>query len=204
MLRYLLSLLFILSLTFQFAACEEEEAAYPRPRAYPQVEYPQRNYVQFDTSFCNFSFQYPDYMEVQRKEDEFHADLDECWFDLNIPSLNGHINFTYRPLTGEENELYNIFSDAHRLSSEHNKRARSNLDYDINDPKRAVYGVLYEIEGHSASSFQYTVTDSVNHVLRASLYFRSTPEPDSMAPIIDFVRKDMTYMLNTLQWQKPE
>lgn len=202
MLRYAFPLLFILALALQFTACEEEVAAYPKPRAYPKVEYPSRNYVAFDSDFCNFRFEYPDYMKMKRERDKFHEGLDECWFDLEIPSLNGHINFTYRPLTGKKDELYTIFSEAHRLSSEHNKRARANIDYDISDPRRQVYGVLYEIEGHSASSFQYTITDSVNHVLRASLYFRSKPEPDSMAPIIAFVRKDMMHILNTLEWNQ--
>jgi hypothetical protein len=53
-----------------------------------------------------------------------------------------------------------------------------------------------------ASPFQIVITDSVNHALRAALYFNSRPEADSMAPIIEFVKKDVMTILNSFEWSK--
>jgi len=37
--------------------------------------------------------------------------------------------------------------------------------------------------------------------LRGSLYFNATPNKDSIAPVLDFVSKDITKLIETLQWE---
>lgn len=192
-----------LGLCLSLLSCQEEEVYIPKKRIYPKVVYPERNYQALDTNFCAFHFDYPDYMEfVQDTTLGNRQALHPCWFDLNFKSLNGRLHFTYTDLSKGpiEEELYKMYSDAYRLAEEHTAKAASLDDYVINRPEDKVYGVLFNIEGHVASPFQLLLTDSSQHAVRASLYFNTRPEADSMAPVIDFVKTDVMGMVNSFKW----
>jgi gliding motility-associated lipoprotein GldD len=64
-----------------------------------------------------------------------------------------------------------------------------------------VHGLIYDVEGNAASSVQFYVTDMEQHYLRGALYFNVKPNVDSMAPIINFVSKDMTHMIESFEWK---
>ncbi len=182
------------------AACGSDTFT-PKPHAFPRVNYPERHYVAFDTNFCSFSFELPDYMNVVQDTSFFEEKpANPCWFNLEMPAFNGTVHFTYTPVKNQD-DVYKVIDDAYRLAAEHNRKAAANTDYIINNPESNVYGVLFEIEGYAASQFQFVVTDSVQHALRGALYFKSQPQPDSLAPIIEFVRTDMVHILNTIKWR---
>lgn len=195
--------LFISMITL-FAACSgEEELAIPKPRTYPKVNYPERKMVTFQKDYCNFSFEHPDYMVFEQDTQFLNTTAKHpCWFNLKMPSLNGEINFTYTDIGGDslQYNLYEAFKDAYLLAEKHNTKALANEDNTINNPAGKVYGVLFNIEGNVASPFQFTVTDSAQHALRAALYFNSQPNQDSMQPVIEFVKNDIVEILNTFKW----
>jgi gliding motility-associated lipoprotein GldD len=177
------------------------DGAQPRPHAYPKVEYPVRQFTAFDTTFCQFTFEQPTYMVVEQDTQYFNQKApDPCWFNLQIPCFNATIHFTYIPVKTSE-DIFKVFDQTYRLASEHNKKADANLDYVFNNAESRVYGRLYEIEGYVASPFQFAVTDSVRHSLRGALYFNTSPEPDSLKPMINFVRRDMLHIMNTIRWK---
>ena len=189
---------------FFLAACGEEPFYVPKPRIYPRVDYPQRRAQALDKDFCAFNFEYMDYMKFE--QDTLHGTQrtpHACWFDLKLPNFNGEVHFTYTPIGGPdlEKNLHKVFNDAYRLANEHNIKANANEDLRIYRPDAKVYGVLFNIEGHVASPFQFVLTDSSRHALRASLYFRNAPNPDSMLPVIDFVKTDIMHMINTFSWK---
>ena len=62
------------------------------------------------------------------------------------------------------------------------------------------FGTLYDIHGQTASSVQFHMTDSINHFLRGSLYFHVNPNQDSLQPIIDYVRRDIIRIMESVQW----
>jgi hypothetical protein len=45
------------------------------------------------------------------------------------------------------------------------------------------------------------VTDSTKHYLRGSLYFDAEPNPDSLAPVVEFFRNDIIHLIETLKWK---
>ncbi len=204
-----LSILLIFLPLLLSIGCKEEPIYHPKPRMYPKVEYPERRLVKLDTSICQFSFQYPDYMQFVPDTQRFtNAPIapNACWFNMTAPAFNGDIHFTYTDIsanTAEERaeKVHRVYRDAYKMADEHDRKAVMNEDLLINRPDRRVYGILYNIEGHVASSFQFVITDSMRHALRASLYFRSIPNPDSMMPVIEFVKQDIMTMLNTFEWK---
>lgn len=206
--KYFLRAIFFLGAICFFTACKEEPIYYPKPRLFPKVEYPQRNTIAFDKEYCPFTFEYSDFMA-------YHQDTvfltksapNPCWFNLSYEGFKSDIHFTYTDISAKTpqeraEKVYKVYKDAYRLSDEHDKKANLNEDLLINIPERNVYGVLYNIEGDVASSFQFVLTDSVHHAVRASLYFRSVPKQDSMAPIVEFMKTDIMNIINSFHWKK--
>jgi len=178
----------------------------PKPRIYPKIEYPERKNISFKKDFCDFSFEHPDYMMFEQDTVFINRSApNSCWFNLKLPSLNGTLHFTYTNLNKCDtlsNCLHKVYNDAYQMAHEHVSKANSLEDFIISNPEKNVYGVLFNIEGHVASPFQIVMTDSINHALRAALYFNSRPEADSMAPVIEFVKADIMGILNSFEWKR--
>jgi gliding motility-associated lipoprotein GldD len=64
-----------------------------------------------------------------------------------------------------------------------------------------VYGLIYDIEGNTASSLQFYVTDSTKHFIRGALYFNVRPNIDSVKIVLEFLKKDVLHLIQTLQWK---
>jgi gliding motility-associated lipoprotein GldD len=71
----------------------------------------------------------------------------------------------------------------------------------IEDQQNRLDGIIYDIEGEAASQVQFFVTDSTNHFFRGSLYFNVKPNPDSIAPVLSFIREDINHMVRSVRWK---
>ena len=67
--------------------------------------------------------------------------------------------------------------------------------------KNNVSGIAFDIDGPSASPFQFFLTDSLHHFVRGALYFNTEVRADSIAPIVEFVEEDLLYLIETFEWQ---
>ncbi len=182
------------------SACSED-ASTPKPRAYPKVIYPQHAYQKFDKHYCSFSFEYPTYATIEQDTSYFdEKPKSPCWFNLNIPSLNATVYFSYYDIKGA-NSYDKLKQDAFTLASKHNIKADFIDELPINKSKN-VKGFAFNIEGAAASPFQFYVTDSTHRFLRGALYFNSKSRPDSIAPVVNFVKTDIMQMINTFEWNK--
>lgn len=190
--------LLFLSVCLLFTACGET-LSIPKPRSFPRVIFPERSYTDFDIDYCSFSFQHPDYVEFRQKELFFdETPAHPCWFDLEIPDLNGAIHFTYYPLNSFE-EWEERRDEGFSMVGIHNKRA-SYIDEIRLDRGPEVGGMVFDIAGEAASPFQFFVTDSTSHFVRGALYFNTQARPDSLAPVVEFVKEDIYRMLETFSW----
>ena len=186
-------------LMFSFAACQDELPV-PKPRAYPKVNYPEKQWQDFQQDFCGFSFKYPQYARIIQ-DTAFFGEAPEhpCWFDIFYPDFNSSIHCSYLPVTPEK-DFDQLRSDAFELADWHNKKANYIEEMEIS--KGNVQGFVFDIEGPVASPFQFFLTDSSNtHFFRGSLYFNNQVNPDSLAPIYDFIKKDIIELINTFEWQ---
>lgn len=190
-------------LVFLLAACGEERIPIPKPRVYPRVTYPERQYISLDKDYCNFSFEYPNYMGFERDSMLVNQRAKHpCWFILQLPALNGSLHFTYTDIGGENaaDNLYKVIEDSYTLTEKHNIKATGREEDPFVDPTRNLYGITYRVDGDVASPYHFVVTDSLQHAVWASLYFNSLPDADSMAPIIEYVQEDIEHILKTFRW----
>lgn len=197
------NVLFFFILSLLFTACGGGDIPIPKPRSYPRVDYPIRDYVSTQADYCPFSFDMPA-SATMRQETTFFDDAppNECWFDLKLAEgLNGSVHFSYYPLeTLAEFEWHR--DKAFQLTGEHMKRASDIQEIVINRADAKVHGVAFDVSGPAASPFQFFLTDSTQHFLRGALYFDAVVNPDSLAPIIAYAKEDVFRMVETFEWEK--
>ncbi|MFW5644981.1 MAG: gliding motility lipoprotein GldD [Bacteroidota bacterium] len=185
------SIIFVLSISF--FSCREDYI--PKPRGYMKVEYPEKSYTFFDTN-APFRFAYPEYAQVLP---DTSPNAEKYWYNIVFQSFDATIYLSYKNV---QNNLEEYIEDTRTLAYKHTIKAEAIEESIIRQPDDQVYGLLYDLSGNTASSLQFFVTDSSDHFLRGSLYFNTTPEKDSLAPVVKFIRKDVIHMLETFEWEK--
>lgn len=193
---------FIILPLLLFMSCEEPVYT-PKPRGYPKIEYPEKSYQTFNESYCaDFIFEYPTYAEVHQDSTFFNQKPDHpCWFDVYFPMYDSRVHFSFRPIDDKDNKLETLKQQAFTLANKHNVRADYIDELPINKPND-VTGMIFDIQGAAASPFQFYVTDKKEHFLRGALYFNTQARPDSLAPLYDFLKKDMMHLIGSFEWKE--
>lgn len=121
------------------------------------------------------------------------------WMDIYYPALNATIHGSYFAI---QNDLDVLTNDAISLVYKHAQQATAIPEQAfVNDDER-VYGVLFCLQGNAASVYQFFLTDSVHHFFRASVYCECRPNADSLAPVYDYLEKDIQRLIESWQWVK--
>jgi hypothetical protein len=63
------------------------------------------------------------------------------------------------------------------------------------------WGLVYRIKGNTANNLNFFITDSARNFVRGALYFNHATNPDSIAPVYDYIEQDIFHMIKTFQWQ---
>lgn len=181
-------------------SCGDQELGTPKPRMYPKVDYPERNSITFDESYCSMTFDYPDYFKVNQDKYFFDSNpVDPCWFDLQSTDLNSQLHCSYIPIK-DRKHFDKLVQDAFKMTSKHNQKANYRKEQLIDNKEEKVYGMIFEHEGPVASPLQFFVTDSTSNFFRGSLYFKSKVNPDSIAPVYTFVKEDVLKLIESFKW----
>lgn len=166
----------------------------PKPMGYLKVEYPEKEYVVYDEK-APFTFEYPSYAEVVPSRVETSG---VYWYNVNFPVYNGTLHLSYKSL---EDDVQTLIGESRDLVYKHASQADGIAEIPFVDTANDRYGIMYELSGNVASAVQFFITDSTENFLRGSLYFRTTPNRDSLNPIINFVKEDVEHMIETIQWK---
>ncbi|HEX2920319.1 MAG TPA: gliding motility lipoprotein GldD [Bacteroidales bacterium] len=184
-------------LVFVFSACHKTPV--PKPRGYFRIDFPEKQYttVREDEIRMPVSFEYPVYGQIALEKPE---EEEKGWFNISFPRFDANMYFTYRNINNDFSEL---MEQTYRLNiKNHIPKADAINEQPFIDERKKVYGTIYDLKGNTATALQFYATDSVNHYLRGSLYFDAEPDADSLAPVIEFFRKDIIHLIETLEWEK--
>jgi gliding motility-associated lipoprotein GldD len=196
----MMRLLFI-ALFISFLSCQEAEIYLPKPRIYPRINLPEKSITIFSQADCPFEMPYPDYFNYE-KDALFNKEgaASDCWFDLYAPAINTYIYFSYIKIKNRKH-FDALVEDAFELADKHNVKASFRDEILINRPEKNVHGVLFEINGPVATPIQFFMTDSTEHFLRGSLYFKARVNRDSIAPVYAFVKSDIDSLIQGIRWK---
>ncbi len=190
----------LLPLSALILGCNSDPISTPKPRGYPKVVYPEKVYQAFDKEFCQFTFEYPRYAQIEQKATFFdEKPTSECWFDITVPSLSSQVHCSYYEIN-EDNTFDKLRDDAFKLTYKHSIKANSISEIPISMPERNVDGFIFDLTGPVATTFTFYLTDSTDHFLRGALYFNTQARPDSLAPVYNFIKDDILHMIETFQW----
>lgn len=186
---YIVSILLSLAL----AACTQTIT--PKPREYYRIAFPEKHYSRI-TEQLPYSFEIPQYCTLEK---ENSRGAEKYWTNVVFEKMNAKIHLSFKYI---QNNLDTLIDDSHTLAYKHTIKADAiDKNYYTDDSAR-VFALVYNIKGNVASPIQFFATDSVKCFLRGSLYFNAAPNKDSIAPVLDFVAKDITQLIETLRWEK--
>jgi gliding motility-associated lipoprotein GldD len=166
----------------------------PKPAGYFRIDLPQKEYHLLDQGYP-YSFEYPVYGVINNKTT---PNAQPYWINIEFPAYNAKIYISYNSV---KNNLPQLTEDSHTLAYKHSVKADAIEEKVWSNDSTHVYGILYDVKGNAASSVQFFMTDSTSHFLRGSLYFMAQPNEDSLKPVIEFFRKDIIHLIETLSWK---
>jgi gliding motility-associated lipoprotein GldD len=173
-------------------ACDRSNT--PKPTGYLRVDYPEKTYRLYDDQEF-YQFEIPTYAVV---EIDRGRNSEAGWVNLQIPSLNGTIHLSYKPV---KDNLVAYITDSRDLVYKHTVKAQGIEDTPFIHREEKRFGMVYDLKGDVASAVQFFVTDSTKHFLRGSLYLNCRPNRDSLNPVIEFLREDIMHMIETTEWK---
>lgn len=161
----------------------------PKPKAYLSLEYKKVGYTKLPLE-RPYSFEV---LENTSLKDE-----SKNWLKIQYPILKASLDITYRSV---ENNLRELLVESEKLVFKHTVKAEQIASDDYVNAEKRVFGTLYEITGNAASQIQFHITDSTHHFIKGALYFKAKPNYDSVLPAVDFIKKDILHLMETLEWK---
>lgn len=163
-----------------------------KPIGHLRLEYPEPVYQHFESE-CHFTFDYSNLAQKMDKENP-------CWFVLHYPDMKANIYLTYFPVENEEDLAIKI-KDSEKFVQEQTVKASYIAPREFIFDEKKVYGTLFELGGESAINLQFHATDSLQHLLSGSIYFSTPPQYDSLQPAIQYLKRDVVHLIETLEWK---
>lgn len=192
--RYIfLSLIF---LGFCLYSCSNASSNYsPKPKGFQRFELPEHQYQKLENSHP-FSFEYSKSAIIQK---DSTRNAEPHWLIVYYPELDARIQFTYKPINGDLKKLEAHIGDAFKLASKHQVKAYSQEE-SVVQLKNGKKAVVIQLEGEVPSHYQFYLTDTSRHFLRAALYLKEPTVNDSLKPIVDYLKVDCRHLLETIKW----
>ncbi|MBO73129.1 MAG: hypothetical protein CMD35_05860 [Flavobacteriales bacterium] len=181
--------LFLVIIT-TFLGCKDEPL--PKPYGFLRLDLPQVGYEKWSDN-CGFSFHKPISAKIE------YSKIDSCFFNIFYPSLNAKVHCSYIPVNGH---LKEIIDQEYKLREKHNQFSTRVRERVYHDNLNNVHALLFYISGtQAATPLQFFITDSTKHFFRGTLYFNTSPNNDSLATAIDFIRADMDTLVESFVWK---
>jgi len=183
----------LIFLSIIFTSCGEDTM--PKPTGYFRIDLPEKEYRPTNDSIpFPFQFELPQYAAINLQRTKESPNF----FDVDFTRYGARIHFSYIPVDSNANRL---LEESRRLAYEHTVKAQEINEELIQNEPFNVYGTYYSIKGNTASSDQFFMTDNTNHFIRGALYFNVAPNPDSLGPVHDFIKKDIIHLIETFKWK---
>jgi gliding motility-associated lipoprotein GldD len=169
----------------------------PKPKGYNRLILPKQEYRSLPDTLP-YQFEYSRHARLLRDSSWIS---ERHWVEIYYPELKANIHITYKKVGGREAILKELMNDASNLTAKQQIKA-SAIDEVITQTPSGKTAIISQIAGEVPSQFQFTMTDSSQNFLRGALYFNTRVQNDSLAPAIEFMKKETLHLINTLQWKK--
>jgi gliding motility-associated lipoprotein GldD len=168
----------------------------PKPKGYNRLILPKPEY-RISPDSLPYRFEYSTHARLLKDTSWIR---EKHWVEIYYPELKSNIHITYKRIEHNDQLLREFYDDAYKLTAKHQIKAYS-IDEMISKTPSGKTAVIEEIDGEVPSQFQFTITDSTKNFLRGALYFNTRVQNDSLKPAIEYMKKDVMHLINTLEWR---
>lgn len=187
------NLCLLIGLILLLGSCADD--VQPKPKSFLALEYPPHRYNSVKVD-CPYKFEINKIAEVEPSKNGKH-----CWFDIDYPAMDGTIFLSYKPVN---DNLKKLLKDAQNLPLKHTIKADAIEGDAYTNPSQNTYGTFYKVTGDAASQAQFYLTDSTDHFISGSVYFRKVPNYDSILPAAHYIEQDIKHLMESVQWEDKE
>lgn len=192
-----------------------------KKKGYFKIDLPEHQYTPYERPDFPYSFEYPTYGRIIQDSTYFDSTPENnYWVNVDFPSLNARLFLSYKIVGGKApfkikqpdgsyrdsvgiNQFDLMVNDAFNLTNKNDVIASKINDSLIKTPN-GITGVYFKVGGNAATARQFFLSDTVRHFIRGALYFESTPNADSIKPVLEFLSKDMDHLINTFRWKNTD
>lgn len=185
----------IIALSVLSCGCKENYT--PKPHGYLRIALPPDHSYSSCPEGLPFQLDYSLYANWDTLKVSKQSREDSRWFNISYPRYDAKIHLSYIPI---EDNLDSLLEESHKFVFEHTIRADAIDETSFDREENNIRGILFNLKGNSASNMEFWATDDSIHFLRGALYFETTPNVDSLYPIINYIKEDIIYMINSLEW----
>ena len=176
------------------ASCDREFL--PKPLGYNRLDLPEPAYRPLPDTLP-YTFEYSTHARLLPDTSYVR---ERFWIEIYYPKIKSNIHITYKDLNNSEKLLKEYMDDSYTLTAKHQIKAYA-INEAITVTPSGKTAIIAELEGEVPSQFQFTITDSAKNFLRGALYFDTKVQNDSLAPAIEYMKRDMMHIINTLEWK---
>lgn len=177
-----------------FCACTSDFL--PKPLGYNRLLLPKPAYQPTPDSLP-YSFEYSRHAKLL---DDTSYISERNWVEIYYPEMKANIHITYKVIHSPQ-ELKELVNDAFVLTAKQQIKARA-IDEAVTTTPNGHQVVIAEVSGEVPSQFQFTMTDTTLNFLRGAVYFFTKVNNDSLAPAIDYMKKEAMHLINTVRFKK--
>lgn len=168
----------------------------PKPRGYVRIEPPEARYSSLGLADLPFDFEVSQAVIVEAPDQkEGGSGLNISYPELKATLYCSYLRVTPASVAMAEAECRSFVARQARSGNRITEQAYAN-------PMANVYGLLFLLDGESASPIQFLLTDSVSNFFRGALYFDCKPNADSLSPVIQYIREDIIELIQTFSWKE--
>lgn len=166
----------------------------PKPRGLNHIELPPVGYQEFNMDSIPYSFSYSKNAKIASKNGSRNEQI------IEYTELGAKVWLTHFPIKNNEDTLDALMYTTYKLLQKNNVKAES-IDADSIKTKSGNTAMIFNLSGEVPTQFQFFMHDNTTNFLRGALYFETAKKNDSLAPIIEYVKKDVEELINTLEWR---
>jgi gliding motility-associated lipoprotein GldD len=167
----------------------------PKPKGYLRIDLAEAQYITLNMDEWPYGFN----VSTQTVLEIPSGDSSLYWLNIDYPALQAKIYCSYQVITPQS--LREHENECRRLveRTAGNAGAINEKSYENNE--RRVYGALFRMEGKTVSPVQFMLTDSVSGFFRGALYYKHSSNADSLAPVTEYLLKDITELIQSFYWK---
>ncbi len=180
------------------SACGGEDSYVPKPRIFPKIELIEKQYSSVTSDDLHSTFELPQYAVI--KQDSQTGIPRPGWANVLYHPYDATLHLTHYSFKNWA--LYDsLVQDTRKLVYKHLQRAEDIIEEPVSAYGSKHWGLVYRIKGNTATNLNFFITDSSRNFVRGALYFNHATNPDSIAPVYDYIEQDIFQMIKTFTWR---